>query len=824
MSKEFSDFGSGDSSEELSFDDLLSGGSSSGGSSTSSFSSSMPSGGSLGNLGGVGGGGPGSFGSTPPIQQPTFINSPNYGQQPPQQPQTAGEQLGGFFTAAALGSVQGLKDTAKASGNKKKDYYEWNKLGTKGAIFGGVYIFLGFLMLMLKVFTGHGGLWQGFMVGGVLTSSIFLGIGVVFHNKLREDPKTAARIGEGHIENDDFNMDVFDSEETEDSEEGLDDWLESLESNDEESDFNFEGGEEVSWEDEEVDDVDDLDLWGDFEETTTTTTVAVTPAVSPEEALASVTEMTPGMFTRSFLFEKFNSILNESTPDFAQWTEISPESAEFEEHEETIIQSALQLGIDIGEHWDDDHKRLQLLKMEQNKFMIRYTISRPPSVTKKEQQIADEMAAAYSDDGRGRHTPGVFSQVYSSPGKFYVNLFTGPIKSSISLKDVYLTDDVKEFTLDNDKVMPVSIGVNEYGEVHKSDFFNQDSIIVSGKPRTGKSWFVSLLLLQMANYLPPSELQFLILDAKEGYSTFNEFKLPHMLDITTPTKDGVSGIDFTPITDKLRWIFNEEQYRRAEMLKEAGVNKIQDYNKLNPNDKMPYLYVVIDEMMALAGGMDADKEMKAEYRGYVSSLVSQLPALGIRPIFIPHRVTDHVIPTNASRMVQCFVAVGADEEGLRDIPGYKPAKFKYTLSQIGEMAIKIRGIENGEIVYSRSLVMAQDDAQLNTISAFVGDMWRHLDPSFDGMAEIESREAMEAKTNFDNLPEAPLSVATTTQVPEGMQPPPGSRTIPYTSSKNKERVQTLPEDFSSFSTTQTPVEEVGHEDLLAGVEDDLDLF
>lgn len=87
----------------------------------------------------------------------------------------------------------------------------------------------------------------------------------------------------------------------------------------------------------------------------------------------------------------------------------------------------------------------------------------------------------------------------------------------ISVKDMY--DNCKDFMLDTKNYMPVVIGVNHMGKVIKTDSLKKiESVLITGMPRSGKSWFVQAILTQMCAFVPPSELNIYICDPKEGIS------------------------------------------------------------------------------------------------------------------------------------------------------------------------------------------------------------------------------------------------------------------------------------------------------------------
>jgi S-DNA-T family DNA segregation ATPase FtsK/SpoIIIE len=119
--------------------------------------------------------------------------------------------------------------------------------------------------------------------------------------------------------------------------------------------------------------------------------------------------------------------------------------------------------------------------------------------------------------------------------------------------------------------------------------------LVGGKTGSGKSVLLHNIIVNGARLYSPDELQFILLDYKEG----TEFKiyagLPHtrVLSIDSEREFGLSVLEF------LQETINE----RGKAFKEAGVANITDYRSAT-NKKLPRFVVVIDEFQVLLSGGD----------------------------------------------------------------------------------------------------------------------------------------------------------------------------------------------------------------------------
>lgn len=88
----------------------------------------------------------------------------------------------------------------------------------------------------------------------------------------------------------------------------------------------------------------------------------------------------------------------------------------------------------------------------------------------------------------------------------------------VTIKDTYRY--TKDFVLDTKNEMPIILGIDAEGKAITKDFKTINSILVTGMPRSGKSWFVQSRLTQMMFYMKPSELNFYICDPKDDISDF----------------------------------------------------------------------------------------------------------------------------------------------------------------------------------------------------------------------------------------------------------------------------------------------------------------
>ena len=127
--------------------------------------------------------------------------------------------------------------------------------------------------------------------------------------------------------------------------------------------------------------------------------------------------------------------------------------------------------------------------------------------------------------------------------------------------------------------------------------------LIGGATGSGKTVLLNNIICNTAWLYSPEEVQFILLDYKEG----TEFKiyenLPHakVLSIGSEREFGVSVFDF----------LNKEIERRGELFKSQNVANIAKYNSKS-EEKLPRILVVIDEFQKLLDGDNRTKDFIAD--------------------------------------------------------------------------------------------------------------------------------------------------------------------------------------------------------------------
>ena len=422
--------------------------------------------------------------------------------------------------------------------------------------------------------------------------------------------------------------------------------------------------------------------------------------------------MQRGTQTRQFIYETLTKGLPSISPKFADMRNLREGSAEWAIWAELIRDAAKQVGT-------REDLLPDLKDAAENPFMYKLTISRTPRM--KTQAIADEVVNIYKYDDNGNlEYPNAYATSAEAGSRAFISIYKGAKIDMISLADMYAASpDTQKFVRDPKTEMPVVIGTTGDGSVKAVDLLKAPAIVVSGEPRSGKSWIVKLILNQMCAYMSPNDLHLYIGDPKNQISEYANYNLPH-----------VRRKEYTvdSVIDMLRYLVNTEAPRRKNIMQQYGYVNVLEFRRDHPEVTFPFLYVVLDEMMSLANAMG--KEDAREYRELIERFVSEFPALGMRAIFIPHRVKNDVIPKSVSELISVRITAksASDASAAENLGLNSASEFPYKLSNAGDVAVRIADINDGAPTYLRAAVLAPDTKGMERLESYIGHYWDKLDP------------------------------------------------------------------------------------------------
>ncbi len=203
----------------------------------------------------------------------------------------------------------------------------------------------------------------------------------------------------------------------------------------------------------------------------------------------------------------------------------------------------------------------------------------------------------------------------------------------------------------------MALGKDITGRPIYGDLGKMPHLLVAGATGSGKSVCLNCIIASLLVSATPDQVQMVMIDPKRvELSVYNG--IPHLKNpvITDPRMAAGALFEMT-----------KEMDQRYERFAKAGVRKIEEWNAKFPNDKLPYIVIVIDEL--------ADLMLVAP--GKVETLICRLAQLaratGIHLIVATQRpsvdVITGIIKANIPSRIAFAVSSQVDSRTILDMGG-----------------------------------------------------------------------------------------------------------------------------------------------------------
>ncbi|TDH25665.1 DNA translocase FtsK [Segetibacter sp. 3557_3] len=342
------------------------------------------------------------------------------------------------------------------------------------------------------------------------------------------------------------------------------------------------------------------------------------------------------------------------------------------------------------------------------------------------------------------------------PGKGTIGIEVPNVrKSVVSMKTLLASEKFQN----NAFSLPIAIGKKIDNENFIVDLASMPHLLMAGATGQGKSVGLNAILVSLLYKKHPSQLKFVLVDPKKVelsiYRSIERHflaKLPGEEDaIITDTKKVIHTLNALCI----------EMDNRYDLLKEAGVRNIREYNekfiarKLNPekgHQFLPFIVLVVDEFADLI--MTAGKEVEMP----IARLAQLARAVGIHLIIATQRPSVNIITgtikANFPARIAFKVSSKIDSRTILDAGGAEQLIGK------GDMLISY----NGEI--TRLQCAFVDTPEVDKITDFIGDQRGYPDafllPEYIDEKELEGKDF--DSSNRDPLFEDAARLVVTSQI------------------------------------------------------------
>lgn len=210
----------------------------------------------------------------------------------------------------------------------------------------------------------------------------------------------------------------------------------------------------------------------------------------------------------------------------------------------------------------------------------------------------------------------------------------------VSMRSVMATEKYQNSQME----LPIALGKNISNEVYMVDLAKMPHVLMAGATGQGKSVGINALLVSLLYKKHPAQLKFVMVDPKKVELTLYRKIERHYL-AKLPGEGEAIITDTRLVINTLNSLCIEMD-NRYELLKDAGVRNIKEYNKkfvsrrLNPQGGhrfLPYIVLVIDEFADLM--MTAGKEIETP----IARLAQLARAIGIHLVIATQRPSVNII-------------------------------------------------------------------------------------------------------------------------------------------------------------------------------------
>ena len=203
----------------------------------------------------------------------------------------------------------------------------------------------------------------------------------------------------------------------------------------------------------------------------------------------------------------------------------------------------------------------------------------------------------------------------------------------------------------------VCLGQNVAGEPVIADITRWPHVLIAGATGSGKSVLLQAFLTSILFRATPDEIKLILVDPKRVELT--QFAdIPHLLSPVI--------VEIEKVIEILKWAVAEMD-KRYRIFQETKARNIADYNEARPQEKIPYVIIMVDELADLMAFAPAEVE------NLICRIAQMSRATGIHLVLSTQRpsvdVLTGLIKANIPARIALNVASGTDSRVIIDTTG-----------------------------------------------------------------------------------------------------------------------------------------------------------
>lgn len=280
------------------------------------------------------------------------------------------------------------------------------------------------------------------------------------------------------------------------------------------------------------------------------------------------------------------------------------------------------------------------------------------------------------------------------------------------------------------------LGRDVTGEPVFSDIEKMPHLLIAGSTGSGKSVAIHSLIISLLYKNSPDTLRLILIDPKRVELSVYE-DIPHLIaPVITESKKSMSVF---------KWAIKEME-RRYEILLGAGSRDLKSYNKKFPDEALPFIVIIIDELADLMSTYGREVE------GFIVRLAQMARATGIHLVLSTQRpsveVITGLIKANITSRIALQVASQVDSRTILDNAGAEKLLGGGDMLFVSAELSKPRRIQGAYVSEEEIHKVADFIRENNSISDFLyGDAptlenGENKDGFFGGVSDDEDEDEL----------------------------------------------------------------------------------
>ena len=288
----------------------------------------------------------------------------------------------------------------------------------------------------------------------------------------------------------------------------------------------------------------------------------------------------------------------------------------------------------------------QVVHTERGPSITRYEV-RPDKGVKisRISSLADDLALALAATSVRIEAP--------IPGKSAVGIeVPNAVVSIVAIREI-----IEALPPLSDIALPMALGKDITGRPVFADLGKMPHLLVAGATGAGKSVCLNNIIASLLACATPDQVQMLMIDPKRVELTVYN-GIPHLVkDVITDARMAAGAL----------FEMTKEMDSRYERFAKASVRKIEEYNRKFPDEQLPYVVIIIDELADLMLVAPAKVETT------ICRLAQLARATGIHLIVATQRpsvdVITGIIKANIPSRIAFAVSSQVDSRTILDMAG-----------------------------------------------------------------------------------------------------------------------------------------------------------